>query len=311
MRDLIVDGVPLRDPLGEWFIDYTRSRMLPEIQREYDSDPAYGVHGSPALPAGSEAYFTTGKESWVLNITGTDAGDFAQNFGGLEGHLSRPELTVLGAPQRSPLVSSTARVSAAFNVSADLVQYARFRKLGSTAVERIGETAARCTYTMENLTPFWMSNPYYTSGSQALASATQTVTLDGTAAGSTALITDGLVRIKGPLTVGGSVTVRDRGDTFRAVRYTATTALGAGEYVVIDMATLRARLHATAIWDLTGGTDVASRVTTSGDGAFYLSGSPGASWPGGNQSYYAVAFGVGHTNGSTAVDFRIRRSYAA
>jgi len=310
MREMIVDGIPLRDPLGEWFIDYTQSKLVADVSREFDSDPPYGYHGNPQNVV-DEAYFGVGTETWVLNVIGSSKADFEVNLRGILGLVQRPELTVLGAPQFSGLNAGSARVGQTFNVSADLVTQAKMRMIGSPAKKRIGPDAMELTLIMENLWAFWMSRDYFTSAMTALTSASQAIVLDSTMADSSSPVTDGLVRIKGPIAAGGYVIIQDRANPFRAIRYSAVTALGASEYVVIDMGTLAARLQTTDTWAMTGGTDVGSRATSAGDGAFYMLGALGANWPAGPYNYTVTCVSSGYTSGSTAVGFRVRRSYLA
>lgn len=302
MRDLIVDGVPLRDPLGEWGIDYTRSKMLPELERGHDSDPPYGFHGNPSDTPG-EGYFGTSRETWVLNVF-TKAALLA-----LQGLFQRPELPCLSAPQRTLLNSDTVRIGATFNTAVDNIRTARMRMVGSPALERINEETARLTLIMENLNAFWMSSAHYSSARALLTSASVPISLDILMADSNAPVTEGQVRFKGPISAGGHIAVLDRGNPFRSIRYTATVALAANEFVVADLATMKARLRTTdTSWDLTTGTDVSHRVTSSGDGAFHLTQAPGANWPHAPWNYTATAVNNLATS-AAGVELRLRRSY--
>lgn len=308
MRDLIVDGVPMRDPQNKWGIDYTRSGMIADLSRALLSDPPYGFHGDPANNS-QEAFFGTGREVWVLNVLGDTTDEHKQALRGLLGLFQQQTLPVLGAPQRSPLNGGSARVGQTFNVAADLVTRADFRLMASPAIERISESTARVTFTVENRRAFWMSNLYYTSSAVTFSSGTITTALDSTLSDSNAPVTDGLIRIKGPIAANGSVTIQDRGNAFRSVTFSAgATAIAATEYIVIDMATLAARKQTSAVWTMTTGTDVGALITTSSDGAFYLSPAKGANWPAGPYSYTVTAIAVGQTT-ATAIDFQLRRSY--
>jgi len=309
MRDLIVDGVPLRDPQGEWSIDYTRSKMLPEVSRAYISDPEYGFHGNTS-GNGELSYFGTATESWVINVASTDKDDHRVNMRGLSGLFQRPELLVVAAPQRTPLAAAV-RSGATFDISADAQLQGRFQMNGSVAEERINEATSRITVIMENLNAFWMSANYYTSAPAVLAGSPQTVVLDTVLADSDAPVTDGMIRIKGPVAAGGTVTVQDRSNAFRSVRYTAVSEIPAGQWVLIEMATLRAVARSIDTWSMAGGVDVSSRLTTSGDGAFFLSPGIGAGFPAASWSYIAAVAATGFTAGTTAVEFRVRRSYFA
>jgi hypothetical protein len=143
-----------------------------------------------------------------------------------------------------------------------------------------------------------------------MTTSTQTVNLDTIMGEGNAPVTDGLVRVKGAISAGGTLTIRDRNNAFRAIKYTAATALAATEYVVIDMATLTARLQTSNTWDMSTGTDVSSRVSTSGDGAFYLMPAPGPNFPAGPWSYTVTAVGVSAA-ATAGFELRVRRSFHA
>lgn len=304
MRDYIVAGVPLRDPLGQWFIDYSRSSLVTELSRALAGSQPYGYHGSPSP---KEGFFGTGRETVVLNIVGNNKDDHNALLRGFLGLFGRPTLTITSAPQRSALSGGSARYGQTFSVSADLIRLSTFRLVGSPAVERVDEAASRVTFILENVLAFWSSQNYYTSSPLVLAGSTGTLDLKPTLADSQAPITDGLIRIKGPISAAGSVIVRDR-TTTRNVKYTAVTALAASEYVVIDIFRLTARLQTTDSWSTTTGTDVSNRIDVSGPGVMGFSPGDVVAFPD-SSDYAATIVASGHTNGSTAVETRLRRSY--
>lgn len=302
MRDYIVNGVPLRDPLGQWYVDYTRSDLAGSAARTVPGQQPYGYHGDPAP---REGFFTTSQETIVLNVVGSTKDEFNALLRGFQGLFGRPTFDVLSAPQRSALGNGSARAQQMFSVSSSLVRRALGRRIGSIAVERIDEAAARLTIVWENLWAFWRSYDSYTSASAALTTSPQDIDLAATADDSEAPIASALIRIKGPIALNGYVLIRDRG-TARSVRYAAKTALGASEYVLIDAATLRARLLTTDTWSMVSGTDVSNRISA-GQMLYFTPGEV-LSFPGGGEWFVRVD-SSGYTSGSTAVEVRMQRSY--
>ena len=140
MRDYIVNGVPLRDPLGQWYVDYTRSELSGSAARTVPGQQPYGYHGDPAP---REGFFTTSQETIVLNVVGSTKDEFNALLRGFQGLFGRPTFDVLSAPQRSALGNGSARAQQMFSVSSSLVRRALGRRIGSIAVERIDEAAAR------------------------------------------------------------------------------------------------------------------------------------------------------------------------
>ena len=304
MRDYIVAGVPLRDPQKQWWIDYRASSLGSEVSRSIPGDQPYGYHGDPSS---REGFFSTSRDTLVLIIVGNNKDDFNAMYRGFQGLFDRPELSVVSAPQRSGLSGGTARNGQTFSVTTDIQRIATIRKVGSIAREYIDEAASRLTIILENRLAFWSSFLQYTAPTLVVSAPASIMDLQATLADSQAPVGDGLIRIKGPISIGGYVQVCDR-DTPRNVKYTAVTALGSTEYIVIDMAKLTARLQTTDTWASTTGTDVGNRLSSSGGGV--MSFTPGAvvSFPTQND-YWATVVASGHTNGSTAVEVRARRSY--
>lgn len=302
MREYIVAGVPLRDPLGQWFVDYTKSSLTGDTARSVPGQQPYGYHGDP-YPR--EGFFSPSQETIVLNLVGNDGPDYAALLRGFQSLFSRPTVPVLSAPQRTGLSNGTSRASQGFSGPSAAVRAALGRKLGSIAVERVDEAAGRLTIIWENLWAFWRSTEAYTSVSTPITTNQQDIDLATTAGDSGAPIAGAIFRIKGPLAAAGSVLLRDR-DTARSVKYTATTALGAGEYVLIDGATLRGRLVTSDTWDMAAGTDVSNRVDAGA--IMYLTPGDVVSFPGGNAWSLRVN-SAGYTSGTTAVEVRLQRSY--
>jgi hypothetical protein len=144
--------------------------------------------------------------------------------------------------------------------------------VGNPAVERINESTARVTFIVEIMAGFWQSTNVYTSASPLVLSTTPVeINLTTLLGIGNAPVIDGFIRINGPLSAAGEVTVQDRSNPFRSITYQANgVALGASDKVVIDIRTLQATKKTTSTWSLAGGTDVTKNVVTSGDGQFTL-----------------------------------------
>jgi len=306
MRDYIVSGVPLRDPLGEWGIDYTASTLVSDVSRTILDGSIFGFHGGAPDP---ENYFGTGRESLVMNVLGDDKDDHKMILTGLLGLFGRKDFTVLSAPQRTPLAGGLARAGQSFTVDPSLLRTAQFRQVGSAGIERINERTARVTFVLENINAFYRSVSDYTTASIPITAASQAVDLTALLGDSNAPITAGLVRVKGPLAVSGLLKVQDS-VSGKSVGLRPTVALAATEYVVIDMATLKANKNTTDSWAQTGGADWSARVDLGGEGAFVFdSGAPAGTWPAGGFVYGGTIAATGFTSGTTAMDFRLKRSY--
>ena len=304
MRDFIVGGVPLRDPQGQWTIDYTRSSLGNAPAREIPGEQPFGFHGDPVA---REGFFGVSRDTIVLNLIGSTKDDFAALYGGFEALFGRPENLAVSAPQRSALAGGSARAGQTFSNNQDELRQAPIRMVGNIAKERIDEAAARLTIIVENRLAFWQSVNYYTTDPLVLASGSGTLDLKTILADSQGVANDGLLRIKGPFAAAGVILIRDRA-TNSGIRYNSTTALTGSQYVVIDLQTLHAELQSTDTWAITGGTDVSNRLDVFGPGMFGFS--PGAvvSFPASND-YFAGITASGQTNGSTAIEARLRRSY--
>jgi len=305
MRDYLVSGVPLRDPQGKYFIDYTRSVLLGDLSRTINSNSTYGYHGDTPE---TDNYFGTSKETIVLNVLGDDKEEHQKFLKGFHSLFSRIDFPIVTAPQRSSLAAGSGRAGRSFNVSNDLVHTARGRMVGSLAIERLNETTARITIILELISGFYRSLNEYTSASIPITAATVTADLAAIAGDSTAPITVGKMRVKGPIAVGGWVRVYDRALARGVgVRAPVSTAISATEYVILDFETLKASKATTDSW--TGTTNMDNRVDIFGEGAFFFdAGEPESNWPD-SMDYSATLKSVGYTAGTTAVEFRVKRSY--
>lgn len=304
MRDFLVSGVPMRDPLGKYGIDYTASTIFSDASRAVSTDTIWGYHGRVAEVVN---YFGSSHQTLVINVMGDTKAEHDQLLNGFQTLFTRKDFTVLSAPQRSPLAAGSGRSGRTFDVSSDLIKTALMCANGAPGIERINERTAKLTVILENIRAFWRSVNQYSLASVPLTTTPQTIDLTSLTADSTTPITAGQMRIKGPVAVAGKVVAYDR-DTLRGMGFKATVALLATEYVIIDMETLKATKVTTDTW--TGGTDFTARVELAGEGAFTFDPGEVVNFPSVMQ-YQARIVSSGITNGSTAVEFRLNRSYAS
>lgn len=305
MRDLIINGVPLRDPLKMWFIDYRRSSLFSQISRRFSSEDQVGYHG---VDASSPSFFTAAQDSIVLNLQAADKDTWNTAFRAIHTMFMQPSLELVSAPQRTPLVAGSGRIDRTFDALPGLLQVATARTLGTIAVERINERAARLTILIERPNAFWLSPDLLLSDSVTLDTAEETIELT-TLWDSTAPITDGMIRLRGPFASGVTVTVRDRGRTDNSISVTMGALVPSGSRILIDLRTLMARLVTTDTWDITEGTDVRGWMSISSNGGFNLTPEfPGDGFPEVPNRYYIVVARDG-SDVTSQMRTNLRRGY--
>jgi hypothetical protein len=309
MREYIVSGVPLRDPVGAfpgvYFLDYTRSELDGDISRTITSGADFGFHGS--LPD-VDNYFGTSRETLTINLAAADKDEYATYLRALQGLFGRRDFQVITAPQRSPLAAGSGRDGRSFAVDPSLLREARMRAVGGIAVERLNEKTGRLKVILENIWGFYRSTQDYTSAPVPVAAASAVISL--TVAGdSTAPINTGLVRVKGPVAAGGFVRLMDV-NSVKGIGLKFPTALAATEYAIVDLATLKAVKQTTDTWATTGGTNITTTVDPNGEGVVAFDpGPPAGGWPAAGYAYSYTLLAGGFTAGSTTVEVRLRRSY--
>jgi hypothetical protein len=305
MREYIVSGIPLRDPVAnQYFIDYTASQLFGNAARTVASQGSYGFHGDGVEV---DNYFESSRETLVLNILGDTKEEHNQLFRGFNGLFSRKDFSVVTAPQRSPLAAGSGRTSRSFDVSQDLQRSSLLRAIGNPAVDRVNEKTARVTWILENIWGFYRSLLQYTTPLATVGAASATADISTTTGDSHAPITDCLVRIRGPLPIGGYVRVYDA-VSGKGIGFKATVALLGTEYVIIDCLTGKASKVTSDTW--TGGTDVTARVELMGEGGMSFDpGAPASTWPVATFAYGITVTSGGFTVGQTAYELRLRRSY--
>lgn len=305
MRDLIINGVPLRDPLKMWFIDYRRSSLFSQISRRFSSEDQVGYHG---VDASGPSFFTAAQDSIVLNLQAATKDSWNMAYRALDAMFMQSSLELVSAPQRTPLVAGSGRIDRTFDALPGLLQVATARTLGSIGVERINERAARLTILIERPNSFWLSPELLLGATTTLDTTSETIEL-AELEDSTAPITDGMIRLRGPFASGVTVTVRDRGRTDNSISVTMPQSVPSGSRILIDLRTLKARLVTTDTWDITLGTDVRGWLSISSHGGFTLTPEfPGPAFPEMPNRYYLVVVRDG-TDVTSQIRTNLRRSY--
>jgi hypothetical protein len=305
MRDLIINGVPLRDPLKMWSIDYTRSSLFSQVSRRFSSEDQVGYHG---VDASGPSFFTAAQDSLVLNLQAANKDLWNTAYRALQTMFMQESLSIVSAPQRSALVAGSGRINRTFDVASDDLQVATARTLGTIAPERINERAARLTVLLERPNSFWQGPASIIAASTTLDTTLETIELTDLA-DSTAPIIDGLIRIQGPLADTVTVTIRDRGRTDNALSVTVNGAITSGQYILIDLRTLMVRLVGTDTWDITAGTDARGWMSISSNGGFNLTPEfPGTGFPDVPNRYFIEVARDG-TDVTSAIRTNLKRSY--
>lgn len=310
MRDLLVNGVPLRDPLGNWTPDYTRSSLFGSVSRATPTTEQIGYHG---VDSSGPSFFGSAQYSLVLNLQAADKDEYNTLFRALQALFGGPSYQLVSAPQRSSLVnkpSGSPRSDRTFNVDPDDLQVATARTIGSIAVERLTERAARLTIVIELPGGFWQSQNNYSLGSTPLPQGTTTIDLtsSGLAGESTAPITEGLIRVRGVLAQGSALQIRDRGLADRALVIRPAVALQVNQYILVDPRTLNARLLTTNTWSLTAGSDARSLIELTGNGGFTFEPQLGFDdFPSTPNRYWATV--VKTDSVAAQIEMQLRRSY--
>jgi hypothetical protein len=125
----------------------------------------------------------------------------------------------------------------------------------------VGAARARFTAVIEVPGVYWRDETTTTWQGSANASNQPVTTL----AGSTAPITDALIRVTGP---ASSITIRDVATQGAVGLLTSgSNTVAAGQRLIIDCASMRAALVTTDTWDLATGTDRTGVISVFGPGS--------------------------------------------
>ena len=311
MRDLIVNGIPMRDPLGAWSIDYTRSSLFGTVSRVFDSENLVGYHG---VDTSSPAFFGSAQDTLVLNLQAGTKDQFNTLLRSLMALFLTKSYTMISAPQRTPLNTAPAplspRTNRTFNALPALLQVASGRTIGSIAVERINEKVARLTVIVERPHPFWLGveEQDTTEQFEIYSAPVRTLNLDSLA-NSTAPITTGYIRLEGQLPGGSSVTIADRGLSSNALKLNIPTLLPGGNQYLIELPSLRVKRHSALTWDINLGTDARNTLELTSTGGFSLTPEVAAAFSTDIPAKYQVQVTRTGASSTAGISFRLRRSY--
>lgn len=227
-----LDGLPLDDVAGRWFLEKgTGVRVVPA--RAASGAQLPGRDGSlPSLGS----MFEPGKVSLSLYVGGADHSEMMLAWEVLAGVISQRHRLL-------PLVH---------DYGGGVQRVAMVEVLASSEPSLITGKDALVKVVCSVPGVFWRG-PASADSSVPVAAGQVTHVLPGLA-GSNAPISDALLRVKGSL-AGAVLTDPVSGD-----RLTITAALAAGEYLVIDCAAWTARKVTSDTW--TGGTDLLGSVSS-------------------------------------------------
>lgn len=273
-----LDGLALDDPAGRWRLERsTGIRIIPgRVNAEAELPGRDGV--VPVFGSGYEA----GAVGLSLVITGADHGAMMGVFEFLAGVLA----------QRSRLLPLV------HDYGNGQTRTAMVQVVGSSAPELVAHRDALLEVVFSVPGVFWRDAATVDS-SVSLPASSGTSVLTGLA-GSTGPVSDALVQVAGGFssaTLTGPVT----GD-----KIVINRAVAAGQYVVIDCANWRARLHSSNSWSTTGGTDILSDVTSSRGMGPMLSLAPDFTTGAGRVRLTTVGTGL---SGTPGVVVRAARSF--
>ncbi|SEU46631.1 hypothetical protein [Nonomuraea wenchangensis] len=248
MPSYTLDGVPLDHPAGCWKLKKgTQRRPLPGARAVRVSVP--GRAGELPI-TGLDHEITS--FSLVFTVTGATPTGGDGGFAQLETNLEALA-AMLGVRHR--LMSLRYQAGAIVRVADVTVVAASEPEL------RVGAARARLTAVVEVPGVYWRDETTATWQGAANTADQPIATL----AGSTAPVTDALIRVTGPAT---NITVRDVA-TQGAVGLLAAGAnsITASERLLIDAAAMRAAIVTTDTWDLAGGTDRTGVISVFGPGS--------------------------------------------
>lgn len=248
MPSYSLDDVPLDHPAGCWRLKRgTQRRPLPGARAVRVTVP--GRAGE--LPVTGLDHEAT-SFALVFTVTGATPAGTDGGFPQMETNLEA--LTaLLGVRHR--LMSLRYQAGSIVRVADVTVTAASEPELNT------GAARARLTAIVEVPGVYWRDEAVTTW--QGSANAVDQVV--STLAGSTAPVTDGLIRITGPAT---SITVRDVATQGAVGLLTSgSNSITASERLLIDAAVMRAAVVSTDTWDLATGTDRTGVVSVFGPGS--------------------------------------------
>lgn len=288
MATYVLDGVPLDHPAGCWRLKKgTKRRPLPGVRSVNVAVP--GRAGDlPIMGLDHEA------TSFGLALT-----VYSRTPGGADGGFEQMEanLEALGA-----LLGVRHRLITCKWVAGSIIRVAGVTIEAVSEPEvNVGAALARLTAVVKVPGVYWRDETEST-WTGTLPGAEQIVT---PLAGSTAPITDALLRVTGPA-VNPSATDVATGGT---VAYAGTVP--AGQHLLIDCGQLKATTVTTDTWDLAGGTDVTGKINATGPGSAFrwLHLTPAMAVGDPHSRAVLVSATASSTTGTSTLKIRARRSY--
>ncbi|WP_188197213.1 hypothetical protein [Nonomuraea sp. SYSU D8015] len=248
MPQYTLDGVPLDHPAGCWKLKRgTQRRPLPGARAVRVTVP--GRAGELPI-VGLDHELTS--FSLVFTVTGATPSGGHGGFPQLEANLEALS-ALLGVRHRL----MTLRYQAG-----SIVRVADVTIVAASEPELwVGAARARLTAVVEVPSVYWRDETVTTWEGSANASGQPITTL----AGSTAPITDSLIRVTGPAT---NITIRDAATQGAVGLLTSgSNSITASERLLIDSAAMRAAVVTTDIWDLAAGTDRTGVISVFGPGS--------------------------------------------
>lgn len=240
MHTYTLDAIALDDPDMRWLLDKETGIRI----RGSFRDSGAQLPGRDGDLAGLSPDIEAGTLPITLDILGTSHAQMMRSIAFWQGVFS----------QRGRLLPLIHELGDGTSIIA-MVQ-----AKGSIEPQQITDSECRLPALFTVPGVFWRS--LATSDSTANITATQVTTVLVGLAGSSGSINDALIRVKGALS-GLVVTDPVSGDSL-----TVTTALAAGEYLVIDCANWTAKKVTSDTW--TGGTDVSQYVVSNrGSGSMF------------------------------------------
>ncbi|MFG2076983.1 hypothetical protein [Nonomuraea maritima] len=288
MPTYLLDGVALDHPAGCWRLKKgTKRRPLPGLRQVEVKVP--GRAGE--LPILGLDHETT-TMPLVLTVYGRTPSGAPGGYEQMEHNLEALG-AVLGVKHR--LMKLTF-------VAGTVVRQADVILDGISEPEINTDAAmARLTAVMRIPGVYWR-DLFDTTWSGAVNAADQLVT---TLAGSTAPITDAVVRVTGPA-VNPAVTDVATGGTV-----SRSSGLSAGQRLLIDCGQMRARLVTTDTWDMTAGTDVTGQIAATGPGSAFrwLHLTPSVAVGDPHSRAVLVTAAATSTTAASKLEIRARRSF--
>ncbi|MGW4639546.1 hypothetical protein ACWEN6_13510 [Sphaerisporangium sp. NPDC004334] len=288
MPSYSLDGVALDHPAGCWKTKVgTKRRPFPGAR----SVSVKVVGRAGELPVVGLDHETT-TLALVIGVTARTPSGVNGGFEQLE-HNLEALAALLGVRHRLMTLTYTAgSIVRVADVTIDAV---------SEPDVDVGSARARLTAVCKVPGVYWRT-PAATTWSGLLAAASQPVT---TLAGSTAPVTDAVLRWTGPVVNPKLVDVATGGSVTRSGGVTA------GQRLLVDCGAMRAAIVTTDTWDLATGTDVTGTIDAAGSGSGFrwlhlvpdvAVGDPHS------RAVLVTSSGTG-TSGASALEVRARRSY--